>query len=203
MPGLTSHQYQMVLGCLLGDAFLFPTKTGAWLRFTHGDKQLDYLLYKVSFLEPFPHSRLEGPYLSKNGGESYQVRFHSQPFFGDLYLWLYPQGVKVILLDHVIRLSDLGIACWFGDDGSVNRDKRCSGANDLAVLSMSSKYTAEHTEIQQWLENEFGEVHLNKNEEIWRFCFNVEASQQLGKRINPHLHALGLASKMIQPRKEV
>src|SRR3989344_8577741 len=98
---LTRNQEAILVGSVLGDAFL--QKTGARnarLRFEHGAKQKKYLLWKVKALTRFfqgkpthlsrVHPKTKATY------EYWRAQSNATPELGKLRVVFYPKGKKQI-----------------------------------------------------------------------------------------------------------
>lgn len=128
---LSKRQKQLLLGMILGDAYLQKTgEKNARLRIEHSLKQKAYVDWKYQQLRNLfqskprllrrvhPHSKRTYSYL--------RLQSHSSPILGKLRRQFYSkEGVKILpdKLDAVLR-SALTIAVWYMDDGYYDeRDK--------------------------------------------------------------------------------
>ena len=124
------EQKSILAGTILGDAYL--QKTGvknARLRFEHGDKQKDYLFWKIS---KFPKLFLGEPkYLERKHpitGKTYKYWRHQSNSTPELGKWraiFYKTGKKQIPEELKDFLKNpLSLAVWYMDDGYYyGRDK--------------------------------------------------------------------------------
>lgn len=113
----------LLCGLVIGDGTI--TKSGRRLQIQHSIKQLEYLKYKVFLLNQFniyPEIQL----FDNNGYEGCRIGFtHSQCKF--VRNWLYKTGIKVFNKEFLFKLSDLEIALWYMDDGSLYKHKGKQG----------------------------------------------------------------------------
>ena len=121
---------QFTRGSVLGDGHI-EKKVGR-LTFGHCTKQLDYLIWKQSFLKQYKISgkitkciSISDRYLT---GEciSYHMKSKRHPIFENLRN-LYYKEVKTLNKEDFIKLNEFGLAIWYMDDGNIwNRKKRSS-----------------------------------------------------------------------------
>lgn len=122
------HQFDVIIGSLLGDARLECRSAGirypvtARLRVHHGEKQKEYVFWKYETLRDLTgkapkESSWDNP--KRNLHEvSWYFHTKSSENFGMLHRYFYVNGVK-ILPQHIFdMLTPQMIAVWFMDDGS-------------------------------------------------------------------------------------
>jgi recombination protein RecA len=141
---LSSQQWQVILGSLMGDGNLSkPVRRddhSARFRMGHGSKQSAYLAWKVSLLENIRHNET----VNKKGavfadftplGELSELR--EVVYQGD--------GRKHLTWDYLKRLTPLSLAIWYMDDGHFSlrskglqaRTAGGSGRIEICVEAMS------------------------------------------------------------------
>ncbi len=142
---LTKKQQAVLVGTVLGDAFL--QKTGAEnarLRFEHSSKQKEYLFWKMGI---FPRLFQNKPtYIKRTHpktGRTYsyvRVQSDSSPSLGKWQRVFYPHGKKYIPenLSEIIT-EPLAIAVWYMDDGYYYGKDR----NSYIYLGRVSKQEAQ------------------------------------------------------------
>ena len=119
---LTSQQREFIVGTLLGDAHM--PKQGRFIRFVHGMKQEDYLLWKADLLSGWIAPRGIEYSTHVVSGKTYpQVGFctvtHNDfGFYESLFYTPLPEHKKVITLDVLNLVTPFALAVWFMDDGS-------------------------------------------------------------------------------------
>ena len=141
---LSDQQWQVVLGGLMGDAALSPSRIpgslGTRFRMGHGAKQVEYLDWKASLLGNIEQCRTTN---AKGAGfvdltplpELAPVR--EAVYWGD--------GHKHLSYDYLKALTPLALAVWYMDDGGFqNRSKGLqertldgSGRSEICVQAMS------------------------------------------------------------------
>ena len=138
---LSDLQWQVVLGGLMGDGALSPTRSGnsARFRWGHGAKQVEYGDWKASLFANVNVSR----HTNAKGA----VFFDCQPLpeLAELRAAVYFDGKKVFSHDYLKQLTPLSLAVWYMDDASfANRSKGLqartaegSGRAEICVEAMS------------------------------------------------------------------
>lgn len=137
---LSDFQWEVILGGLMGDGALSPTRSGhgARYRFGHGRKQAAYADWKGSLFAGIGTSR------STN---SRGVVFHDLPPLPELAGLreaVYIDGRKVLSDDYLKRLTPLALAIWYMDDGSFairakglqERTREGSGRSEICIEAL-------------------------------------------------------------------
>ena len=119
----TQRQKDIMYGSLLGDAYIRPGKASYQLSFTHGEKQIDYLQWKMDEFDNFVTTKTIYKRVNNFHGNAPSCSFNTitHPDIVDAYHLVYPNGKKVITAKWLEKLSPLSIAVWYLDDGSLNK----------------------------------------------------------------------------------
>lgn len=120
---INSRQIEFLYGTLLGDSCIAVQKsgTGFW-QCTHSLKQEQYLLKQVAIMQPFVSKVSYGNRPFVKDGKSFpfvRARTYALPFFTDIREELYHSGIKTVTESWFRKLTPLGFAYWFMDDGST------------------------------------------------------------------------------------
>jgi recombination protein RecA len=111
---LSEFQWQAVLGTLLGDGALSPTRSGhgARLRWGHAATQVEYAEWKASLFA--------NVHVSRSTNATGAVFFDVQPLpeLASLREAVYVGGKKVLSYDYLKQLTPLSLALWYQDDAS-------------------------------------------------------------------------------------
>lgn len=118
---LSKQQLDILYGTLLGDASIEPHWKEARIVFNQGGTQEAYFDYKCSFFENLlgkisktqRYDKRTNKYYNK-----YQVRFKCHKIFTQIYQELYPNGVKTVTKEWLAKMTPIGLAFWFMDDGT-------------------------------------------------------------------------------------
>ena len=139
---LSDFQWEVLLGGLMGDGALSPSKSGhgARYRWGHCAKQAEYSDWKASLFANIGTSR------STNADG---VVFHDMkplPELAELRRAVYVAGKKVLSEDYLKRLTPLALAVWYMDDGGFTlrakglqaRTAEGSGRSEICVEAMEA-----------------------------------------------------------------
>ncbi|HET6771204.1 MAG TPA: hypothetical protein VFH75_06170, partial [Actinomycetota bacterium] len=111
---LSDFQWEIVLGSLMGDGALSPTRSGGGARFRygHGAKQAAYADWKASLFSNL--------HVSRSSNDKGAVFYDAQPLpeLSELREAVYIGGKKVFSHDYLKQLTPLALAVWYMDDGS-------------------------------------------------------------------------------------
>ena len=123
-----SHQFDVIIGSLLGDARLECRSVGlrspitARLRIHHGEKQEEYVFWKYEIFKDLVSKApkeisWDNP---KRGLHEVSWYFHTRSIetLGTLHHYFYRNSTKVLPLNIFDLLTPRMIAVWFMDDGS-------------------------------------------------------------------------------------
>ena len=110
---LSEFQWEVLLGGLMGDGALSPTRSGhgARYRFGHGAKQATYADWKASLFANIGTSR------STNVKDAVFHDVRPLPELAELREGVYVGGRKVLSEDYLKALTPLSLAIWYMDDG--------------------------------------------------------------------------------------
>ncbi|HEX9467529.1 MAG TPA: recombinase RecA [Acidimicrobiia bacterium] len=137
---LSNFQWEVLLGGLMGDGALSPTRSGhgARFRFGHGPKQTEYCDWKASLFANIGVSR------STNHSGAVFCDVSPLPELAELRQAVYVDGTKVFGHDYLKQLTPLSIAVWYMDDGGFSlrakglqeRTREGSGRSEICVQAM-------------------------------------------------------------------
>lgn len=155
----TDIQMQFIAGSLLGDSGMSDGKKEKWqgnslLSVMHCSAQKEYVFWKYRIIKNLCNSP---PKPTRKNAWWFNTFQH--PFFTNIRKNWYPNGEKRIDLNNlkVINDSDLALAVWYMDDGSLHKKKP-----HLATCSFTEK---EHVVLSKWLKDKFDiESHMGKGE---------------------------------------
>ncbi len=137
---LSDFQWDVILGGLMGDGALSPTRSGhgARFRFGHGVRQANYAAWKASLFSNVTVSRST----NDKGAVFYDVQ--SLPELAELRRAVYSPEGKVFSYDYLKQLTPLSLALWYMDDGTFTirakglqeRTKDGSGRAEICIEAM-------------------------------------------------------------------
>lgn len=117
-------QLDVMYGSVLGDAYLRSSSKKSWsLTFSHGEKQLEYLKWKLNIYDKFVTTKKFGTMNRDFHGNAtvYSFATISHPDITSAYHLTHPNGIKLVTDDWLELLSPLSLAVWYMDDGSLNK----------------------------------------------------------------------------------
>jgi recombination protein RecA len=141
---LSAQQWQVVLGGLMGDGALSPSRIpgslGTKFRMGHGAKQIDYLDWKASLFGNIKQCR------TTNSAGAAFVDLTPLPELAPVREAVYwGDGKKHLSDDYLKALTPLALAIWYMDDGTFasrakglqERTKDGSGRSEICIQGMS------------------------------------------------------------------
>ncbi|MFA6552227.1 MAG: LAGLIDADG endonuclease [Candidatus Paceibacterota bacterium] len=199
-----SHQFDVIIGSLLGDARLECRSMGkrslitARFRVHHGHKQKNYVFWKYQILknlvlkEPREIS-WDNP---KRNLHEVSWYFHTKSLkeFGILHSYFYKNGVKILPETIFELLTPQMIAVWFMDDGSNN-----GGSLTLNTHGFSKK---EQERIVKYFEAKYAiKAKIVKDRNKWKIAIG---SYDYNKFISiiKNFVAPSMIYKIVSPRND-
>ena len=149
---LTERQREILIGCVLGDAYI--SKLGK-IRIEHSLKQCEYLAWKFSKLKTLCYRALPRNVIHKYKGKSYESSFFQlRQYFRKWRSIFYCNGQKIFPKNLI--LSPLSVAIWYMDDGCWTGKKFV-----ISTESFKGEYLIY---LQNVLKKQFGlETNVSKN----------------------------------------
>jgi len=119
---VSDHQMEIILGCLLGDAYI--TKSGK-IQFEQSIKQFSYLMWKYKKLNNLAYGvpSFVTRYDARYGKEYKSARFWLRQYFRPLRERFYPEGSKIFPINYQKYFTDLALAVWYMDDGNIYKSR--------------------------------------------------------------------------------
>ncbi|HEX6261962.1 MAG TPA: hypothetical protein VF097_03835, partial [Actinomycetota bacterium] len=154
---LSDFQWQAILGGLMGDGALSPTRTagGARFRWGHGARQVEYADWKASLFANVGTSR------STNADGAVFHDLSPLPELKELREAVYVGGKKVLSEDYLKRLTPLSLAIWYMDDASFSvRSKglqeRTRGGSGRAEICVEAMEVTSRERLRAYLADGWG-----------------------------------------------
>ena len=126
---ITNRQIQILVGCLMGDAYIHPR---GQIQIAQSTKQLSYLEWKYSELESIAYglpTKVER--FDRRYGKTYsQSRFWLRQFFRSWRQIFYPKGRKIFPLSFEKYVTPLSLGIWYMDDGNFSEGRNVKIATD-------------------------------------------------------------------------
>jgi recombination protein RecA len=192
---LGPQQWQVVLGGLMGDANLSPSRVpgslGTRFRMGHGVKQVEYLDWKASLFGNIEQSR------SSNAKGAGFVDLTPLPELAEVREAVYlGDGHKHLSWDYLKALTPLALAIWYCDDGSFqsrakgvqDRTRDGSGRSEICVQALSP---GSRDRLVEHLADSF-DLHprltLRGARQVSVLSFAKEETAKLHELIAPYVH---------------
>lgn len=185
-----------VIGMLLGDACLQTTGHNYRIRIKHCKKQLEYLEFKLNILKRIeganPSIKEKNTFLKKTGKtyDGFELSSKSIRYFYKIHKIMYLNNKKNITHNLLNRLTPLGIAIWFMDDGYLWLQKRKNKDGSIRINDRKIKLAThcfsleEQKIICQWLMAKYNisakiyKPEPKKNPEQYAICLNATNSNK-------------------------
>ncbi|HYZ98001.1 MAG TPA: recombinase RecA [Acidimicrobiales bacterium] len=154
---LSDFQWQVVLGGLMGDGALSPSRSGhaARFRWGHGAKQVAYGDWKASLFANVGVSRST----NTKGAVFHDVQ--PLPELAELRRAVYVGDKKVFSDDYLKRLTPLSLAVWYMDDGSFalrsqGKQARTEGGSGRAEICVEAMEPTTRQRVRDFLADTWG-----------------------------------------------
>ena len=123
---VTNHQEEIIIGSLLGDAYI--TSRGQ-IQFEQSVHQKEYLFWKHQELSSISYKNISRVrrFDKRYNHENISYRFWLRQYFITWRKFFYSRNKKIVPKD--IRLTPLSLAVWYMDDGCFS-DNKCIIATD-------------------------------------------------------------------------
>lgn len=181
----------IIIGMLLGDSSV--DKTGRFTT-THCLQQEEYLNFKAELLQSFFIVRKGRIKIKKTEkAEAYEqvvLRLSITPYTKLIRKIIYTPK-KTFTMKLLKKLTPLGIAIWYMDDGSLvfQKDKKTGMLESRKGYLNTQGYTIEENELmKQYFKETFNiECKIHKDDTNCRLYFNSTELKKLIKIINPFI----------------
>lgn len=167
-------QWSLILGSLLGDAYLVRTTRGFAFRVNHGIRQSDYVDWKYEKLKGFANSP---PRFAKG---CYYFRTVSHDAFSSLRTLFYPNGKKEVPRELIAsEMNPLLLAVWIMDDGS--KESKQLRINSQSFTKEENQFLAEVLRAKLGIE-----VTINKDKKQFRLRVANSSMPKLIQLVEPY-----------------
>ncbi|MFZ4516636.1 MAG: recombinase RecA, partial [Acidimicrobiia bacterium] len=161
---LSSFQWQVILGGLMGDGALSSTRSGGGARFRigHGQKQTAYCDWKASLFANIGTSRSE----NARGAVFHDLKPMAE--LAELRSAVYQNGKKVLSYDYLKALTPLSLAIWYMDDGgfalrSKGLQARTEGGSGRIEICVEAIEPTSRQRLRDYLADTW-DIHANLQE---------------------------------------
>jgi len=187
---LSEQQWQVILGSLMGDGALSPTRSGHGARFRigHGAKQAEYADFKASLFSNLG--------VSRSTNDKGAVFHDVQPLveLAGVRDAVYLAGKKVLNWDYLKALTPLAIAVWYQDDGtfalrSKGVQERTAGGSGRSEICVEAMETTSRQRLRDHLADTWGmEAKLIERAGKSVLQFSTAETAKLHELVAPYVH---------------
>jgi recombination protein RecA len=187
---LSDFQWEVLLGSLMGDGALSPSKSGhgARFRYGHGEAQIAYAEWKASLFTNITCSR------STNDKGAVFYDLQPLPELAELREAVYVGGRKTLSYDYLKRLTPLSLALWYMDDGSFQLrakglQERTKDGSGRSTICISAFDEGSQIRLVDHLRDEWGlePTYTRRNGQAY-VVFGKDATAKLHELIAPFVH---------------
>lgn len=119
--GPNSYMRSIIVGLLLGDAWLEKSKVNARFRFEQSHKNTEFFMdvykYFVFYCKVEPRLRERYDKRTNKIYKTWHLSTLSSSFFTEYYNWIYPEKKKIVPKDIINYLDDIALSYWLMCDG--------------------------------------------------------------------------------------
>lgn len=199
-----SHQFDVIIGSLLGDARLECRSVGARspitarFRVHHGFKQKEYVFWKYEVLKDFVSKGPREISWKNHKRNLHEISwyFHTKSLreFGVLYYYFYDK-VKILPENIFDILNPRMIAVWFMDDGSNNGETATLNTHDFSKENQCKmiSFFKERFQIN---------ATIVRDRDKWKVNFGKSEFPKLKSIISPHIIP-SMNYKIANPRNDL
>ncbi len=177
---LTQQQESLIIGSLLGDAYMriIDGRNDAFLEINHSVKAREYVDWKFNILKDIckspPKERVSG----KDGRKAYRFTTRQHPQLTQIMHKFYKHGRKTIPKD--LELTPLSLAVWFMDDGSKTKK------GDVYLNTQQFSFSEQRRLLH--VLRKFGlKARLNKDKKYYRIRLLKESVVRFNEIIRPYI----------------
>ena len=203
---LSPHQFDVILGSLLGDARLECRSMGkrypisARLRIHQSEKQKEYVFWKYEQLKNLVITgprRIKAGHDKKRHTDWFSWYFHTKTLeeLGVFHHWFYNDGIKTLPLDVFKFLTPRALAVWFMDDGSNTKESYTINTHCFSIQ--------EQNRIIAFLNQAYGiDATLVKDRNKFKIRIGKSEYQKLDTIIQPFIIP-SMIYKICNPRNDL
>lgn len=172
---LNSLCRELIVGSLLGDAYLMKTTAGYCFRVNHGRQQRAYVDWKFKLLAEYVRTP------PRESGNCYYFRTVTHPEFSLYRKFFYPNSRKVVPVELLYeQFTGFSLAVWLMDDGAADGKQ--------IRLNTQSFSLSENEMLMSFLRAKFGiEARLNRDKDRYRLRITNASMERFKSLIEPYV----------------
>lgn len=161
-----NHDFNGILiGMVLGDSYIGvnKTKTLAYLETLHKSSHKSYLVWKQKLVNYKFETTFK--YKNNNGYDAFMIRTKFEKKLIYLRKDFYVNNRKTVKSNLLNRLTDLGLAIWYMDDGCLSLGRKNGKINRRNIFLNTQGFGLEGNQlIQKWLLSKYDiSSNINQN----------------------------------------
>jgi len=187
---LTKKAREMFFGSMFGDAGVYKSSGSRHFHamICHSPKQIDYLMWKENLLKPLSTGIKFSTHYHRIRKKYYttaKLRTRNHSYFTRLRKYFYPEGKKIVRRKWLNKLTPLGLATWFMDDGTSGLNNRGYPQLFLSTCGYSEK---DNEIIKRYFNENWGiETRIHHSNGFPTIYFNKPNSLKFIDIIKEHL----------------
>lgn len=187
---------KLLIGLLLGDGTICKNNV---FKLSHGEKQLDYLKWKILQLKDagIRHSEIKSYVCIKGynkGNIVYYTELNILPFIKLLRRVVYKEGKKTFTRKLLNRLDARGIAIWFMDDGHINirkdKGRPCGFYIKISTCEPKEEVQTMIDYFREIWDINFYMFHEGKKEDSYSLCCGTKEGLKFINIIKPYVEQI-------------
>ena len=200
------HQFDVILGSLLGDARLECRSAGkrypvsARLRIHQSEKQKEYVFWKYEQLKNLVATgprRIKAGHDKKRDTDWFSWYFHTKTLeeLGVFHHWFYHDGTKILPLYVFEFLTPRALAVWFMDDGSNTKESYTISTHCFSMQ--------DQLRIADFFKRKYGiATTIVKDRSKFKIAIGRHEYQKLSTMIEPYIIS-SMNYKICNPRNDL
>lgn len=198
---ITKETRDLIVYMTLGDGYI--NKAG-YFAMRHCLKQEDYIRWKYNLLKG-KISVVEPYYVNNNGYGAYEVRTHNTRFIKLYRKIIYRRDGKKNIANRKLlnKLTPLGLAIWYMDDGGLSQNKGRSGVVESNDLMINTHISREDNQViidyfsEEW-DIRFTQV---KNKGSYRLRCGTREARKFIKIVLPYISQVPSMAHKVNVKK--
>lgn len=187
---MTKEQKAILIAISIGDGYLKKdiNSKSVLLKLLHSIKQKEYLIWKVNLVRKICGGKENKIVEFNNNGYLGIYWSKANDYFRVIRKWLYKDRKKVLTRNLLNKLTPMGIAIWYMDDGCLSYKKR-NGKIHARELTLNTYLGKEENEIiikyfkEKW-DLRFG---LNKSKGKYRLRMGTHEAKRFIELVKPYI----------------
>jgi hypothetical protein len=189
----TKENISILMGIIFGDGCVAKPSHASLsgrLSITHCLKQKEYLEWKANLIRNIFQSNINVRQIVNNGYPAVVLE-KGHKYFRVLHRYLYKNKVKTIPIKALNRLTPIGLAIWWMDDGSLYPKKR-NGKIHAWELVLSTYLSKEENEtIVKYFQDKWDITwKITKHKNLYRLRMSTKEGRRFLEIVRPYVNQI-------------